>query len=260
MKESCEMEISLSNKTALITGASRGIGRAIALKLASVGIKVAIVGRNEVLLSELVNKIRLNGGTAEYFAFDLTKAANVTNLLEACLEKDITPNILVNNLGGVAGSKDWDSYEVIEQIFQLNFLSSYELVRQLLPHFVENNWGRVVNIGSVSTKTGMNGIPYVVGKSALEAFTKFGSRDLAQRNPNIVMTMVSPGATSVEGKYLESLERNNPKALQDWLEENNVPARRLLEVEEIANLVLFLVSDKGAFMHGSIVAIDGGSF
>lgn len=254
------MDLNLHNKAALITGASRGIGRAIALKLASEGVRVGLVARNEKLLSEIVNEIELGGGIADYFLFDLSKTININGLISACRERNFAPDILINNLGGVAGSKDWDSYEVVEQVFQLNFLSSYELVRQFIPHFVENNWGRIINVGSLSTKTGMNGIPYVVSKTALEAFTKFASRDLAQQNPNIVMTMVSPGATSVKGKYLESLQNSNPVALEAWLVENNVPARRLLEEEEIANLVLFLVSEKGAYMHGSIVSIDGGSF
>ena len=74
------------------------------------------------------------------------------------------------------------------------------------------------------------------------------------------MTMVSPGPTAVSGKYLTNLEENDPRALQDWLAQNNVSAGRLARVEEIVDLILFLVSDKASYMHGSIVSIDGGSY
>lgn len=254
------MQLNMANKIALITGASRGIGRTVAERLAREGVHVGLVARNKEMLLEVAEGIRLSGGKAEYFVYDLSDISNVSKLVEDIIERNLVPDILINNLGGVNGSKNWDSYEILEQVFRLNFLAAYELVRRLLPYFEKMEWGRIVNLGSVSTKSGLNGIPYVISKSALEAFTIFSARDIAQRNPNVVMTMVSPGPTAVGGKYLDNLRKTNPEALQSWLAQNNVSAGRLGKTEEIADLILFLVSDMASYMHGSIVSIDGASY
>ena len=254
------MKINIAGKIALVTGASRGIGRTVAEKLALEGVHVGLVGRNKKALLEVVEGIRLTGGKAEYFIYDISDTSNVEKLVGDCIARNLIPDILVNNLGGVNKSKNWDSYESVEQAFRLNFLAAYELVRQLLPYLEKMESGRIVNIGSISTKNGLNGFPYVVSKAALEAFTLFGARDIAKRSPNVVMTMVSPGPTAVTGKYLANLEDANPRALKDWLAQNNVSAGRLGKVEEIADLVLFLVSDMASYMHGSIVSIDGASY
>jgi NAD(P)-dependent dehydrogenase (short-subunit alcohol dehydrogenase family) len=254
------MQLGMNGKRALITGASRGIGRTIAEKLALEGVHVGLVGRNEELLLQVVEGIRISGGKAEALVYDISYLPNVERLLTDCLKKEFIPDILINNLGGVDGSKNWDSYDVVERVFRLNFLTAYELVRQLLPHLEKMEWGRIVNIGSLSTKNGLNGIPYVISKSALEAFTVFAARDIAQKNPKVVMTMVSPGATAISGKYLDKLQNTNPEALQNWLAENNVSAGRLCQREEIADLVIFLCSDMASYMHGSIVTIDGATY
>jgi len=254
------MQLNLAGKVALVTGASGGIGRTVAEKLALEGVRVGVVGRNKKTLLEVVEGIRLSGGEAEFFVYDISDTANIELLMADCIKRELIPSILINNLGGVNNSKSWDSYESVEQAFRLNFLAAYELLRQLLPYLEKMDSGRIVNIGSVSTKNGLNGFPYVVSKAALEAFTLFAARDIAKRNPNLVMTMVSPGPTAVSGKYLTNLGESNPPALKDWLEQNNVSAGRLGKVEEIADLILFLASDRASFMHGSIVSIDGATY
>lgn len=148
------MQLNINGKVALVTGASRGIGRAIAEKLAQEGVHLCLVGRNEETLLEVAEGIRFSGGRAECFVYDITDISNVEKLVGECAKRNLIPDILINNLGGVNGSKDWDSYELVEQVFRLNFLTAYELVRQLSPHFEKMDWGRIVNIGSVSTKVG----------------------------------------------------------------------------------------------------------
>lgn len=254
------MQLNLAGKVALVTGASGGIGRTVAEKLALEGVRVGVVGRNKKNLLEVVEGIRLSGGEAEFFVYDISETANIELLMADCIKRELTPSILINNLGGVNNSKNWDSYESVEQAFRLNFLAAYELLRQLLPYLEKMDSGRIVNIGSVSTKNGLNGFPYVVSKAALEAFTLFAARDIAKRNPNLVMTMVSPGPTAVSGKYLTNLGESDPPALKDWLEQNNVSAGRLGKVQEIADLILFLASDRASYMHGSIVSIDGATY
>jgi len=254
------MRLNIANKIALVTGATRGIGRTVAEKLAREGVHVCLVARDKDMLQKVSEGIRLSGGKAEYFVYDLSDISNVSELVRDLIERDLVPNILINNLGGVNGSKDWDSIEIFEQVFRLNFLTAYELVRRLLPYFEKMEWGRIINLGSVSIKSGLNGTPYVISKSALEAFTIFSARDIAQRNPNVVMTMVSPGPIAVSGKYLDNLRKTNPEALQGWLAQNNVSAGRLGKTEEIADLILFLASDMASYMHGSIISIDGASY
>ena len=204
------MQLNLAGKVALVTGASGGIGRAVVEKLALEGVRVGLVGLNKKTLLEVVEGIRRSGGEAEFFVYDISDTANIEPLMADCIKRELIPSILINNLGGVNNSKSWDSYESVEQAFRLNFLAAYELLRQLLPYLEKMDSGRIVNIGSVSTKNGLNGFPYVVSKAALEAFTLFAARDIAKRNPNLVMTMVSPGPTAVSGKYLTNLGESNP--------------------------------------------------
>jgi NAD(P)-dependent dehydrogenase (short-subunit alcohol dehydrogenase family) len=254
------MRISLKGKIALVTGASRGIGKEISETLAINGATVVLVGRDENTLSEIVKKLRLLGGSAEFLVCDISEISNVASLVNKCLQNNLIPNILVNNLGGVNKSQSWDSYVSFESVFRLNFLTAYELTRQLLPFFLEMESARIINIGSVSARNGLNGIPYAVSKSALETFTLFAARDIARKNPGVVMSMVAPGPISVDGKYLASLERNDPEKLGVWLDKNNVSAGRLGKVQEVANLVLFLASEHAAFLHGAVIPIDGATF
>jgi 3-oxoacyl-[acyl-carrier protein] reductase len=120
-------------------------------------------------------------------------------------------------------------------------------------------WGRIVHFGSLSTKTGMNSLPYVVAKSALVSFVKFAANRIGFIDSNVVMTAIAPGPVSVPGKYLNKLESETPEKLSKWLLENKIPAKRLVRIDEIVNLITFVVSEKGDYMNGSVIEIDSGT-
>ena len=247
------------NLTALITGAVGGIGYATAVKLSKLGIKVILVSRNVQRLKEIQEEITLSGGSAEYIVSDFLKQNSVAELMSEMKSRNIIPQILVNSLGGVFESKDWSDENVYRNVYRLNTEVAIELSNRVFPLMSEFGWGRIIHFGSLSTKTGINSLPYVVAKSALMSFVKFAANRFAVIDSKIVMTAISPGPISVPGKYLNKIETESPDKLLDWLVENQIPTRRLVRIEEVINLVTFLISENGDYMNGSIIEIDGGA-
>ena len=247
------------NLTALITGAVGGIGYATAVKLSKLGIKVILVSRNVQRLKEIQEEITLSGGSAEYIVSDFLKQNSVAELMSEMKSRNIIPQILVNSLGGVFESKDWSDENVYRNVYRLNTEVAIELSNRVFPLMSEFGWGRIIHFGSLSTKTGINSLPYVVAKSALMSFVKFAANRFAVIDSKIVMTAISPGPISGPGKYLNKIETESPDKLLDWLVENQIPTRRLVRIEEVINLVTFLISENGDYMNGSIIEIDGGA-
>jgi 3-oxoacyl-[acyl-carrier protein] reductase len=250
----------LVGKTVLITGASRGIGKQIAIAFARNASNVVLVARSASNLKEICEEIKQEGGNATYFSADFSSLDAAIQVLNFCGTQNIQPDVIINTLGGVFGSKTWGDPEEFERLYRLNFISAYSITKEFLPILKEKVWARLIYFGTVSTENGLNSMPYVVSKAALDSFVKFASRELAKLNPGIVSTMIRPGPIKVPGKYLSKLSVTNKTALDAWLLENNVSAGRLGEMNEIADLALFLASDKASFMHGSIIDINGGSF
>ena len=247
------------NLTALITGATGGIGYAAAVNLCKLGIKVILVSRNGQRLKEIQEEITLSGGSAEYIVIDFLKQNSVAELMNEMKLRNIIPQILINPLGGVFESKDWSDENVYRNVYRLNTEVAIELSNRIFPVMSEFGWGRIIHFGSLSTKTGINSLPYVVAKSALMSFVKFAANRFAVIDSNIVMTAISPGPISVPGKYLNKIETESPDKLLDWLVENQIPTRRLVRIEEVINIVTFLISENGDYMNGSIIEIAGGA-
>jgi 3-oxoacyl-[acyl-carrier protein] reductase len=245
--------------TALITGASGGVGRAAAFALSRAGIKVVLVGRNEDKLKAIQKDIILSGGSAEYVIVDFSAQNSVEELFVQLQSRDLTPQILINSLGGVFESRDWSDINIYRNVYRLNTEVAIELTNRAYPLMSKMGWGRIIHFGSLSTKTGMNSLPYVIAKSALMSFVKFAANRYATINSKVVMSAIAPGPISVPGKYLNKLESESPEKLLDWLLENKIPVMRLVKIEEVINLVVFLISESGDYMHGSILEIDGGA-
>jgi NAD(P)-dependent dehydrogenase (short-subunit alcohol dehydrogenase family) len=252
-------ELNKKKLTALITGASGGVGYATALELTKLGIKVVLVSRNEQRLKEIQEEINLLGGSAEYIAIDFLKQNSVLELMEKMQSRKILPQILINSLGGVFESKDWSDENVYRNIYRLNTEVAIELSNKVFPLMSEFGWGRIIHFGSLSTKIGINSLPYVVAKSALMSFVKFGANRYAVIDSKIVMSAIAPGPISVPGKYLNKIESEAPEKLLNWLVENQIPTKRLVRIQEVINLVTFLISENGDYMNGSVIEIDGGA-
>jgi NAD(P)-dependent dehydrogenase (short-subunit alcohol dehydrogenase family) len=252
-------ELSQKKLTALITGASGGIGHATALKFANLGIKVVLVGRNESKLLEIQQEVKLLGGSAEYIVVDFLNQNSVAKLMDEVQSRKIVPDILINALGGVFESKDWSDENIYRNVYRLNTEVAIELTSKFFPLMSEYGGGRIIHFGSLSTKTGINSLPYVVAKSALISFVRFAANRFAANNSNVIMSAIAPGPISVPGKYLSKLESESPEKLLNWFEANDIPTKRLVRIEEVVNLITFLIAETGNYMNGSVIEIDGGA-
>jgi len=249
------MELGLSGKTALVTGAGRGIGAAIAKTLADEGVRIVALSKSPISLSRLMQS--LNGVEIhKSLAIDLTKLDAPTSVSDWLERENLSINILIHALGGVVGSRDplvsWDEYEA-QLLLNLGF--SVELNRLLIPKMQQSNWGRICHISSISAIENHGPPTYCAAKAALNAYVKSLGRYLA--NTNVVMTAVLPGAINTEEGYWEKLNRMSGNIVEKYAQER-IPVGRFGNPEEISNMVAFLVSEHSSFASGSLVIVDGG--
>lgn len=249
------MDLGIKNRIALVTGASKGIGRAIALKLAREGARVVMVARGREAL-EQVRAAMPAPDRHHVIAADLVPDGAPANVAQSILRDIGEPDIVVHNLGGSHGapaafssSEDWC------RVWRFNVGIGHELNRVLVPTMVRRGWGRVVHLSTLSTLT-YNGNPaYVSAKCALDGYVKSISREVAKHNVSI--NAVAPGAIYSEGRHFARLQRENPAALECYFDEH-LPIRRLGTGQDVASAVAFLCSEQASFAAGSIVRIDGG--
>jgi len=248
------MDLGIRNRLAVVTGASRGIGRAIALELAREGARVAIVARSPEALEAVRQQLAGDGHRA--IAIDLMAAGAPAELANV-IKRDLgDPDILVHNLGGSYGVlKTFAPAEDWAKVWQLNVGIAHELNRACIPAMLERKWGRIVHLSTLSTFTYNGYAAYVGAKAALNAYVKSVNREVSK--DNVIISAVAPGAIYSEGRYFARLEKENPAGLEDYFN-HHLPIRRLGRAEEIAPVVAFLASDHASFMAGSIVSIDGG--
>jgi 3-oxoacyl-[acyl-carrier protein] reductase len=241
----------LQNKVALVTGASRGIGRAIVLKLASEGARVIVhYNSNEAAAREVLGQIEAQGGRAVFARADLADLSQITQLF-AQIEHDFPSlDILVNNAGGVkfqalsnVTESDFDA------IFQLNVKGLFFLTQQAVARM--NDGGRIVNISSGITRANVaSGSVYTGSKAAIEGFTKSWAAELGPRQ--ITVNTVSPGMTQTD-----LLLEVTPPAVLDAMKAQT-PLGRLGEPQDIADVVAFLCSEEARWLTAQNLLANGG--
>ena len=250
------MELGIKNRLALVTGASRGIGRAIAVELAREGAGVILVARSADALEAV--KRELPGGAENHhcIAVDLMADGGVAQLVKTITETLGAPNILVNNLGGSLGvTQTFAPSEEWRKVWQYNVGIGHELNRAFIPAMVAERWGRVVHLSTLSSYTHTGYAPYVSAKCALNGYVKTVNSEVSK--DNVIVSAVAPGAIYLEGRYFARLIKEDPAALETYFT-NYLPIRRLGKADEIAPVVVLLCSQHASFMAGSIVEIDGG--
>ena len=246
------MDLQLENKTCLVTGASRGIGRAAAKVLAAEGCRIAIVARRALLLEELAAELVAAGGMPPLIlAEDLTGDGGIERVSERVLEQFGGLDILVNNAGS-SRPVSWDATE--EQWLEgmrLNFDSVRRLTNRFVPAMRKQRFGRVVNVTGANEPFGVNIAS--VAKAGLHNWAKGLSRELAR--DGITVNCIPPGRINTE-QILERLHPTpeNRKAFIDA----NIPIGYFGEPEDLAYLIAFLASPLARYITGEVIHVDGG--
>jgi len=237
--------------TALITGGTSGIGRAVANKLARLDVHVLVVGRNAERGERTITEIRSASGQADFIASDLRDATSARDVAKRAIELgDGHVDILINNAGIYPfGPTHETSEELFDNVYSLNVKVPYFLVAELAPLMAKRGKGAIVNLSTMVADYGMSGTSvYGSSKAAINLLTKTWA---AEYGPSGVrVNAVSPGPTRTEGtgSLGEGLEQLAAQA----------PAGRPATADEIAEAIVFLATDRASFIHGAKLAVDGG--
>ena len=242
----------LTGKIALVTGASRGIGAAIAKKLASQGATVIVnYNGSKQQAEKTVEEILEQGGIAEAIQCNVADEQESVTMIKEILEKYKRVDILVNNAGI---TKDNLLMRMTEQEFEdvinINLKGAFHMMKSLSRSFVKQRSGKIINISSVSGVMGNAGqANYAASKAGLIGMTKSIARELASRS--ICVNAIAPGFIDTE------MTKSMPEDTQDSLK-NMIPLGRMGRAEEVANLALFLASAQSDYITGQVISIDGG--
>lgn len=243
----------MTNRVALITGASRGIGRACALALSEAGARLAVAARNVEQLESLAAEIRSRDREVFVAPMDLANAESVKTAM-ASTAKEFGPiGILVNNAGltkdGLAvrmKKDDWDS------VIATNLTGAFLAIQQALPGMMRERWGRIINISSVVGEMGNAGqANYVASKAGLIGLTKSIAQEMGSRN--ITVNAIAPG-------YIET---EMTQGLSEELKEKmlaNIPLKRIGRPEDVAAAVCFLASEQAGYITGHVLDVNGGLY
>jgi 3-oxoacyl-[acyl-carrier protein] reductase len=240
------MDLELAGKTALVTGASAGIGRGIARALAAEGVRLAVTARRRDKLEALA---RETGVPMAIIEADFLQEGAPRRIAEAALKDLGAVDILVNNAGGSRPFKLDSSEQQWEEAMTLNFTRQRQLAHALLEQMIARRWGRIVNITGKSEPEGINGA--FAAKAAMHAWAKGLSREVGKHG--ITVNCIPPGRI-----HSEQILRNYTPEYRHWQAEHEIPVGRYGEPEDIANLVCFLCSPRAGYITGAVIPVDGG--
>jgi NAD(P)-dependent dehydrogenase (short-subunit alcohol dehydrogenase family) len=243
----------LKGHVAVVTGASKGLGRQMAESLAAGGASVALVARSADLLDKVAAGIRENGGTAEAIVADVTDESAVAEVVEQVTERLGVCDILINN-AGINNRKSIVDFSLAEwnEILAVNLSGPFLCSRAFVPGMREKKWGRIINMTSIMTHISLpNRTGYSTTKAGLLGFTKALALELA--SDGVTVNGISPGpfATEMNKPLIEDPEKNKM-----FLE--RIPLGRWGKVKEIGTLAVYLCSDDAGFITGTDIVIDGG--
>jgi len=243
--------MTVSGRVALVTGASQGIGRAVAVKLAASDATVAVAARNQEKLMELVEQIEAAGGKASAFPVDVADEEQIKAAFKAALGQFGKIDILVNNAGITRDQlvmrmkrADWDS------VLNTNLTSAYLCIQQVIGSMLKQRWGRIINITSVFGQMGQAGqANYAASKAGLIGLTMAIAREVGSRN--ITCNAVAPGfiETAMTSGFSDEFRQNALKA---------IPLGRIGTPEDVANTVAFLASEEASYITGHVLSVNGG--
>lgn len=244
----------LKDKAVIVTGGGQGIGRAIALEMASEGAKVCVADLNPDTANKVCEEIKTMGRNAVATKVDVTDLAQCEAMVKSAIASFGCVDVLVNNVG-------WDKMELFiqsepqtwDKVIAINFKGPINCFKAVLPHMIERKAGRIVSIASDAGRVGSSGeAVYSGAKGGIIAFSKTVAREVARYG--ITINCVSPGPT--ETPLFAAVAGDNP-AIAEGLKKA-IPLRRLAQPEDIASAVVFLGSDKAGYITGQVLSVSGG--
>lgn len=246
------MDLGLRGKVVVVTGGSKGIGKGIAASFLQEGAKVAIIARNQASLEEAKAEL----GSVSLYQADVTNQDQRKKVFDAIIKDFKQIDILINNAGGSNGSTIAETdLALFEEAMQLNFFSAVECSKLVLPIMKEKKSGVIINISSVFGRESGGKPTYNSAKAAMISFTKSMADEVIK--DGIRVNGVAPGSIlHPTGNWQRRLEEN-PEKIEKFIQDE-IPAGRFGTVEEIANVVLFLASEKASWVVGATVNVDGG--
>jgi 3-oxoacyl-[acyl-carrier protein] reductase len=257
------MDLGLKDKVAIVAASSKGLGKAVALGFAEEGARLTICARGKDALDATSKEIESQTG-AEVLAIeaDVSKVDDVREIVSQTVKRYGSPHILVNNAGGPPlGDFLSFSLEDWQKALELNLLSTINLTRAVIPHMQEQKWGRIINITSVAVKQPIEGLILSnTSRAGVIGFAKSISNEFAK--DNILINNVCPGRILTDRIiYLaeERAKRSNigtKEVISSW--EQDIPMRRLGRPGELADLVVFLASERASYITGTTIQVDGG--
>jgi len=258
------MDLGIRDKTVLVTGASQGIGREIALSFAKEGCKVTVIARRKELLGEVVDQMGGEEKGHSYYAVDLMKDGAPSQAVKELMAKNGVYDIVVHNIGGTLNVKDpLSSMDDWLRVWRFNVGITIEMNQHLVPPMQKQKWGRIIHISSISAESLRGSGPYGAAKAYLNAYSKVLGRFVAP--DGIVVSALMPGAVYAKGGHWDEnseINVNNQEAFfkkrEDFLRHHHAIGR-LGTADEIAPFAVFMASKYVTFASASTIPIDGGT-
>jgi 3-oxoacyl-[acyl-carrier protein] reductase len=245
------MELGLAGKGVIVTGGSRGIGRAIALGFAREGAAVAVCARGAEGLEKTAGELRACGVKAHAAPCDIADKDALAAFLDGAKQALGAVHVLVNNASGF-GVMDNDEGWALG--FSVDVMAAVRATRQVAPWIAESGGGAIVHISSISGMEASSTVPYGAAKAALQSHALSMAKALARKK--IRVNAVAPGSIEFPGGSWEAIGKANPKMYESV--RRGIPFGRLGAPEEVADVVVFLASDRGRWVTGATLPVDGG--